>query len=91
MLAEIIGALSGQLVRMNTNHYGEIMSTLAKVCFMSVSALFGDCLRLIDRAVARQLGPRGHSQNWTPLRKFLVATPFSFKENKGNALFRYNC
>eukprot|EP00795_Rhopilema_esculentum_P009288 gene9288-16985_t len=31
MLAEIIGALSGQLVRMNTNHYGEIMSTLAKL------------------------------------------------------------
>ena len=32
---------------------------------------------------------QGYSQNWTLLRKFPVATPFSFPESNGNALFRY--
>ena len=31
MLAEIIGVLRGKLFRMNTNHFGEIMSVLASV------------------------------------------------------------
>ena len=38
------------------------------------------------RAVEKQLGPRGDSQNWTPFRKIPAATPFSLQENKGNAL-----
>ena len=38
-----------------------------------------------SRVVERQLWPRGDSQNWTHLRKFPVATPFSHLENKGNA------
>ena len=42
----------------------------------------------MGRAVERHLGPRGDSQNWTPFRKFPVATPFSFPKINGNALLR---
>ena len=35
-------------------------------------------------------GPGVISKTGPPLRKFPVATPFSFPENSGNALLNYN-